>query len=75
MNVGDSVQWTHVRHMGTTIKFFAMEGKILEIKGNLAVIKRAGSGRKYEVPLKRLRTMDQRNELTEWVMGDEPPKG
>ncbi len=74
MNIGDRVQWTHVRHMGNTIKFFAMERMILEIKGSLAVIKRDGSGRKYEVPLSRLRSMNERNELTEWVMGKEPPK-
>lgn len=69
MNVGDEVQWTHVRDRGSTIQFYAMEGKILEIKGQKAVVKRKGSGRKYEVSLKRLRPIDQINELTEIVMG------
>jgi hypothetical protein len=67
--IGDMVQWTHRRDRGRTIQYFAMEGKILEINGNLAVIKRTGSGRKYTVALTRLRSIDEVNELTEWVLG------
>jgi hypothetical protein len=69
MNVGDLVQWTHVREYELTIKFFAMEGKILEINGELATVKNRESGRKYQVKLAHLRTLDEVNELTELVMG------
>jgi hypothetical protein len=69
MEVGDMVSWTHIQDRGSSIVLRSWEGKIVEITGEVAVVKRLKSGRRYTLPLNRLRPADQRNELTEHFLG------
>lgn len=71
--IGDIVSWTHKTHRGSnTIVLSAWEGKIVAIDGVTYSIKR--HSQIYKVGIARIRSINQRNELTELVMGKEEGK-
>jgi hypothetical protein len=70
MNIGDMVAWTHITQRGNSITLSDWEGKITEINGDRAKVKRKGVV--YNILMKRLRPVDSRHELTEFLLGKEP---
>lgn len=66
MQVGDEVRWTHVRQSRRTVSMKLRGGVIISIKGEVATVKKA-SGRTEKVALVRLRTREQKSQITEFV--------
>ena len=73
MNVGDWVSWTQARVTRNTMTISSLEGKIVRIEGDVAVVRR--NRRLTTIKLSRLRLASERSELTELVMGKKPEGG
>ncbi|MBI4672425.1 MAG: hypothetical protein HY741_12275 [Chloroflexi bacterium] len=65
MKVGDKVHWTKVSRGRRTVSMKRMEGEIVAISGEIAMVK-TKSG-KQEVPLAALRLPDAPSAVTEFV--------
>jgi hypothetical protein len=73
MNVGDWVSWTQARVTRNTMTISSLEGKIVRIEGEKAVVRR--NRKLATISLARLRLASERSELTEMILGKKPEGG
>ena len=73
MNVGDWVSWTQARETRNTMTISSLEGKIVRIEGDVAVVRR--NRRMTTISLAKLRLASDRSELTEMILGKKPEGG
>ncbi len=67
--VGSRVTWTHVYSRGRSVAMTTWTGTLVSVeveRGHCSVLRR---GVKWRIPVGRIRNADEKNELTDLVMG------
>jgi hypothetical protein len=73
MKEGDYVTWTQMKLSGSSMNIRSLEGQIVRIEGDKAVVRR--NRKLTTISLAHLRLASDRSELTEMILGKKPEGG
>ncbi len=65
--VGDKVSWTKISKSGKSISMRRMDGKIIGIAGNMAIVQYGRNNRTLNIDVSELRKGEQKSALSEFV--------